>query len=57
MLTAITCVPLLKIKTPNKFDEVTTDRDKTEEFDVEQQNAVHTALYALKYIENNLTEL
>ena len=40
-------------KTTNKFDEVTTDRDKTEEFQVEQQNAVHTALDSLKYIENN----
>jgi hypothetical protein len=55
VLTAITCVPLLKIKTPNKFDEVSIDRDKTEEFDVELQNAVHTALTALKYIENNHT--
>jgi hypothetical protein len=57
VLTAITCVPLLKIKTTNKFDEVTTDRDKTEVFDVEQQNAVHTALASIKYIENNHTAL
>ena len=53
MLTTITCNPILKIKTPNKFDEVSIDKDKTEEFDVELQNAVHTALYATKYIENN----
>jgi hypothetical protein len=55
-LTAITCVPILKIKTPNKFAKVSIDRDRTEEFDVEQQYAVNTALTALKYIEDNHAE-
>ena len=36
-----------------KFDEVTAERDKTEELYVEQQNAVHTALASHKYFENN----
>ena len=56
VLTATTCVPLLKIKTPNKFAKVSIDRDKTEEFDVEQQYAVNTALTALKYIEDERAE-
>jgi hypothetical protein len=46
--TTITCKPFLKIKTTNEFDEVATDRDKTEEYVVEQQNAVHTALASFK---------
>jgi hypothetical protein len=57
VLTAITCVHLLKIKTAHKFDKVTTERDKTEEFYVEQQNAVHTALASHKCIKNNHTAL
>ena len=56
-LTAITCVHPLKIKTAHKFYEVTTDRDKTEEFYIEQQNAVHTALASDKGIKNNHTAL
>jgi hypothetical protein len=43
--------------TKNKFDEVTAERDKTEELYEEQQNAVHTALASHKYFENNTTEL
>ena len=39
--------------TKNKFDEVTAERDETEELYVEQQNAVHTALASHKYFENN----
>ncbi len=39
--------------TKNKFDEVTAERDKTEELYEEQQNAVHTALASHKYFENN----
>ena len=42
--------------TRNKFDEVTAERDKTEELYEEQQNAVHTALASHKYFENNNTE-
>jgi hypothetical protein len=57
VLTAITCVNLPKIKTAHKFDEVTAERDKTEELYVEQQNAVHTALASHKYFENNHTAL
>ena len=57
VLTAITCVNLPKIKTAHKFDEVTAERDKTEELYVEQQNAVHTALASHKYFENNCTVL
>ena len=53
VLTAITCVNLPKIKTVHRFDEVTAERDKTEELYVEQQNAVHTALASHKYFENN----
>ena len=56
MLTATTCVPILKNKTPNKFTKVSIDRDRTEEFDVEQQYAGNTALTALKYIKNNHAE-
>jgi hypothetical protein len=41
----------------NKFDEVTAERDKTEELHVEQQNAVNTALASRKYFENNHTAL
>jgi hypothetical protein len=52
MLTTITCNTILKIKIPNRFDEVTAERDKTEEYYVEQQNAVHTALAPHKYIKN-----
>jgi hypothetical protein len=47
-LNAITCVHPLKIKTAHKFDKVTTDRDQTEEFYVEKQNADHTALASQK---------
>jgi hypothetical protein len=43
--------------TKNKFDEVTAERDKTEELYLEQQNAVHTALATHKYFENNYTVL
>ena len=43
--------------TKNKFDEVTAERDKTEELYVEQQNAVHTALASHKYFGNNCTVL
>ena len=43
--------------TKNKFDEVTAERDKTEELYVEQQNAVQTALATHKYFENNYTVL
>jgi hypothetical protein len=43
--------------TKNKFDEVTAERDDTEELYVEQQNAVHTALASHKYFENNCTVL
>ena len=43
--------------TKNKFDEVTAERDETEELYVEQQNAVHTALASHKYFENNHTAL
>ena len=57
VLTAITYVNLPKIKTAHKFDEVTAERDKTEELYVEQQNAVHTALASHKYFENNHTAL
>ena len=57
VLTAITCVNLPKIKTVHRFDEVTAERDKTEELYVEQQNAVHTALASHKYFENNNTVL
>ena len=53
MLTTITCNPILKIKSPKKFDEVSIDKDKTEKFDVEQQNAIHTALDSFKYIKNS----
>jgi hypothetical protein len=35
---------------------VSIDRDRTEEFDVEQQYAVNTALTALKYIEDDRAE-
>ena len=52
-LPAITYVPILNIKTPNKFVKVSIERDKTEEFDVKQQHAVDTALTALKYIEDD----
>jgi hypothetical protein len=55
-LTATTCVPILKTKTPNKFAKVSIDRDRTEEFDVEQQYAGNTGLAALKYIKNNHAE-
>ena len=57
VLTAITCVHILKIKTAPKFDKVTTERNKTEEFYKEQQNAVHTALASHKCIKNNHTAL
>ena len=56
MLTFTTCVLILKTKTPNKFAKVSIDRDRTEEFDVEQQYAGNTALITLKYIKNNHTE-
>jgi hypothetical protein len=46
-----------KIKTAQKFDKVTAERDQTEEFYVEQRNAVHTALAPHKYIKNNHTAL
>ena len=36
--------------------KVSIDRDRTEEFDVEQQYAGNTALTTLKYIKNNHTE-
>ena len=36
---------------------MTAERDKTEEFYVEQQNAVHTTLIPHKYIKNNNTAL
>ena len=55
-LIVTTWVPILKTKTPNKFAKVSIDRDRTEEFDVEQQYAVNTALTALKYIEDNHAE-
>jgi hypothetical protein len=55
-LTATTCVPILKAKTHNKFAKVSIDRDRTEEFDVEQQYAGNTALTTLKYIKNIHTE-
>jgi hypothetical protein len=57
VLIAITYVHFLKIKTAQKFDKVTAERDQTEEFYVEQQNAVHTTLIPHKYIKNNHTAL
>ena len=37
----------------NKFVKVFVDEDRTEEFNVEQQNAVHNAPPAIKYIEDD----
>jgi hypothetical protein len=41
----------------NKFDEVYIDWDSTEEFDVEQQNAVNTTLTDFNYLRDDHTVL
>ena len=49
----ITCNPILRTRIPNKFVKVFIDKDRTEEFNEEQQNAVHDAPPAIKYIEDD----